>query len=112
MVMDRASITTSASSAGHRADCRKRSTGFSRKDVDEFALRSQKRATSLGRKDGSRSPWCPVKDVSGMVVLDNDEFIRSDATLEGLGGLKPHSSRWARWASTPPRCAIHHGRKN
>jgi len=76
------------------------------KDVDEFALALAETRDVARRKDGSRSR-VPVKDVSGMVVLDNDEFIRSDATLEGLGGLKPHSSRWAdglnatRCASTP-----------
>ena len=63
--------------------------GFSRKDVDEFALRSQKRATAARAEGRFAKSVVPVKDVNGMVVLDNDEFIRSDATLEGLGGLKP-----------------------
>ncbi len=41
-----------------------------------------------------------------MTVLDHDEFIRGDTTMEGTGGSSsPRSSRWARWASTPPRCA-------
>ena len=63
--------------------------GFSRKDVDEFALRSQKRATAARAEGRFAKSVVPVKDVNGMIVLDNDEFIRSDATLEGLGGLKP-----------------------
>ena len=31
----------------------------------------------------------PVKDQNGLVVLDNDEYIRGDATMEALGSLKP-----------------------
>jgi acetyl-CoA C-acetyltransferase len=63
--------------------------GFSRKDVDEFALRSQKRAAQARAEGRFARSIVPVKDLNGMVVLDHDEFIRADATLEGLAGLKP-----------------------
>ncbi|HZP11126.1 MAG TPA: acetyl-CoA C-acetyltransferase [Nevskiaceae bacterium] len=62
--------------------------GFSRTDVDNFALRSQKRATAARAEGKFSKSVVPVKDVNGMVVLDHDEYIRSDATLEGLAGLK------------------------
>ena len=63
--------------------------GFSRADVDNFALRSQKRATAARAEGKFAKSVVPVKDVNGMVVLDHDEYIRSDATMEGLAGLKP-----------------------
>ncbi len=63
--------------------------GFSRGDVDAFALRSQQKA-ARARADGSFSKsMVPVTDQNGIVILDHDEFIRADSTLEGLGKLKP-----------------------
>jgi acetyl-CoA C-acetyltransferase len=63
--------------------------GFSRTDVDNFALRSQKRATAAQADGKFKKSVVPVKDVNGMTVLDHDEYIRSDATMEALAGLKP-----------------------
>jgi acetyl-CoA C-acetyltransferase len=63
--------------------------GFSREDVDRFAYNSQQKATKA-RADGRfGKSLVPVTDVNGMIVLDHDEYIRSDATLEGLAQLKP-----------------------
>ncbi len=63
--------------------------GFSRGDVDAFALRSQQKA-ARARADGSFSKsLVPVTDQNGILILDHDEFIRADSTLEGLGKLKP-----------------------
>lgn len=63
--------------------------GFSRTDVDAFALRSQQKA-ARARADGSFSKsLVPVTDQNGILILDHDEFIRADSTLEGLGKLKP-----------------------
>ncbi len=63
--------------------------GFSREDVDGFALQSQQKA-ALARQNGAfdRS-LVPVVDQNGLLLLDHDEFIRADTTLEGLGKLKP-----------------------
>lgn len=61
--------------------------GFSRQDVDSFAMRSQQRAEaawSEGRFDRS---IVPVRDINGVVVLDHDEHRRPDSTLESLGTL-------------------------
>jgi len=63
--------------------------GFSRDDVDEYAVRSQKRASGAQAKGYFKDSVIPVKDLNGQVVLDNDEFIRADTTAEGLGALKP-----------------------
>lgn len=63
--------------------------GFSREDVDTFALHSQQKA-ARARSDGSfNKSLIPVQDQNGIVLLDHDEFIRGDSTLEGLGKLKP-----------------------
>ena len=63
--------------------------GFTREDVDTFALQSQQKA-ARARADGSFSKsLIAVKDQNGIVLLDHDEFIRGDSTLEGLGKLKP-----------------------
>ncbi len=62
--------------------------GFSREDVDAFAVSSQKKAAKA-RKDGRFKSIIPVKDINGKVVLDHDEFIRENTTLETLAKLKP-----------------------
>ncbi|NWD24902.1 acetyl-CoA C-acetyltransferase [Pseudomonas yamanorum] len=63
--------------------------GFTRQDVDAFALHSQQKA-ARARSDGSfNKSLIPVQDQNGIVLLDQDEFIRADSTLEGLGKLKP-----------------------
>ncbi len=63
--------------------------GFSREDVDRFALESQRKATKARAEGLFAKSLIPVRDVNGLVVLDHDEYIRSDATIEGLGALKP-----------------------
>ncbi len=63
--------------------------GFSREDVDAYALHSQQKA-ARARADGAFSKsLVPVRDQNGILLLDVDEFIRADSTLEGLGKLKP-----------------------
>jgi acetyl-CoA C-acetyltransferase len=63
--------------------------GFSRQDVDAFALRSQQKAAAAREKGYFSKSLVPVKDVNGLTVLDHDEFIRAEATMEGLAQLKP-----------------------
>jgi len=63
--------------------------GFSRQDVDAYALHSQQKA-ARARADGSfNKSLVPVRDQNGIILLDHDEFIRAESTLEGLGKLKP-----------------------
>ena len=62
--------------------------GWSREDVDRFALTSQQRAAAAqadGRFDRS---VLAVMDEIGLPVLEHDEFIKPRTTLEGLGALK------------------------
>ncbi|WP_130907342.1 acetyl-CoA C-acetyltransferase [Pseudomonas sp. Sample_16] len=63
--------------------------GFSREDVDAYALHSQQKA-ARARSDGSfNKSLVPVQDQNGIILLDHDEFIRAESTLEGLAKLKP-----------------------
>ena len=63
--------------------------GFSRADVDAFALRSQHKAARASADGSFAKSLIPVTDQNGIVLLDHDEFIRGDSTLDGLGKLKP-----------------------
>jgi len=63
--------------------------GFSRADVDAFALRSQQKAARASGNGSFAKSLVPVADQNGIVLLDHDELIRGDSTLEGLGKLKP-----------------------
>jgi acetyl-CoA C-acetyltransferase len=63
--------------------------GFSRDDVDAYAVESQKRAATAwaeGRFDGS---VIAVKDINGLPILAKDEHMRSDTTMQSLAALKP-----------------------
>lgn len=63
--------------------------GFTRQDVDAYALASQLKA-ARARQDGSfKKSLIPVRDQNGLLLLDHDEFIRADSTLDGLSKLKP-----------------------
>lgn len=63
--------------------------GFTREDVDNFAVRSQKLAAEASVKGYFKKSVIPVKDDNGFTILDRDEHIRADTTLENLGKLKP-----------------------
>ena len=63
--------------------------GFSREDVDAYALRSQKLAAAAWSGGYFAKSVVPVRDQNGLVVLDHDEHMRPDTTAEGLAGLKP-----------------------
>jgi acetyl-CoA C-acetyltransferase len=61
--------------------------GFSREDVDQFALDSQRKAARAMEEDRFAASLFPVVDDGGNVLLDKDEHARPDTTLESLGGL-------------------------
>ncbi len=63
--------------------------GFSRDDVDSYAVRSQERASAAQAEGRFKNSVVPVLDINDHVVLDNDEFIRAGTTTETLGKLKP-----------------------
>ena len=63
--------------------------GFSRDDVDAFALESQRRATAARAEGYFNGSVVAVKDALGQTILDQDEFIKPNTTMQGLAGLKP-----------------------
>jgi acetyl-CoA C-acetyltransferase len=62
--------------------------GFGRQEVDEYAFASQQRAIRAMRQ-GYFQSIIPVRDRNGRVLLDCDEHVRPETTLEGLAKLKP-----------------------
>ena len=63
--------------------------GFSREDVDAYALRSQQLAAAAWSGGYFSKSVVPVKDQNGLTILDQDEHMRPDTTLEGLAKLQP-----------------------
>lgn len=63
--------------------------GFSRADVDAFALESQQRAAQARAAGHFTGSVVPVRDFLGQTILAEDEFIKPHTTLEGLASLKP-----------------------
>jgi acetyl-CoA C-acetyltransferase len=62
--------------------------GFTREDVDAYALRSQQRAAAAWSGGYFAKSVVPVYDQNGLVILDHDEHMRPGTTVESLGTLK------------------------
>lgn len=63
--------------------------GFSRRDVDEYAALSQERAAAAWKEGRFDRSVVPVRDRSGLVVLDRDEHMRPGTTADSLAALRP-----------------------
>ncbi len=63
--------------------------GFSRADVDAFAVESNARAAKAWADGRFARSVVPVRDRNGITVLDHDEFIKPESTVEGLARLRP-----------------------
>lgn len=63
--------------------------GYSRADLDGYGLASQHRAAKAWVEGRFSRSIVPVVDVMGSVLLDRDEYIRADASIDSLGALKP-----------------------
>jgi acetyl-CoA C-acetyltransferase len=63
--------------------------GFSRDDVDAYAVESQKRAAASWANRAFEKSVVPVKDVNGLTILDHDEHMRPETTMQSLAALKP-----------------------
>ncbi len=63
--------------------------GYSREDVDRFAVWSQEKAARAWDEGRFNKSVVPVKDRNGITILDHDEFIRRGTTVESLSSLKP-----------------------
>ena len=63
--------------------------GYDRAEVDRFAAQSHARAAAAWEGGYFDKSVIPVKDASGITILDRDETIRPGTTAESLGGLRP-----------------------
>jgi acetyl-CoA C-acetyltransferase len=63
--------------------------GYSRGDVDSYAVESQNRAAHACEEGYFKNSIVPVKDVNGLMVLDRDEHVRPGITLADMAELKP-----------------------
>jgi acetyl-CoA C-acetyltransferase len=63
--------------------------GFSRDDVDAYAVESQKRAAAAWEEGRFGKSVIPVKDVNGITLLDRDEHMRPTTTMQSLAQLQP-----------------------
>jgi acetyl-CoA C-acetyltransferase len=63
--------------------------GFSRDDVDAYAVESQKRAARSWKEGRFKKSVVPVKDQLGVTILAHDETVRGDTTMQTLASLSP-----------------------
>ncbi len=63
--------------------------GFSRTDVDAYAVESQKRAAHSWKEGYFANSVIPVKDGNGLVILDHDEHMRPGTDMQALASLQP-----------------------
>jgi acetyl-CoA C-acetyltransferase len=63
--------------------------GFTRDDVDAYAVESQKRAAKAWDEGRFKKSVLPVKDVNGITLLAKDEHMRPTTTMQSLAQLQP-----------------------
>jgi len=63
--------------------------GFSRDNVDAYAVQSQQRAAKAWDEGRFKNSVIPVKDINGITILDKDEHMRPSTTMQSLGQLQP-----------------------
>jgi acetyl-CoA C-acetyltransferase len=63
--------------------------GFSRDDVDAYAVESQKRAADAWQNGWFSNSVIPIKDQNGLVILDRDEHMRPGTDMQALASLEP-----------------------
>ena len=63
--------------------------GFSRDDVDAYAVESQRRAAEAWKNERFRNSVVPVADQNDVIILDHDEHVRPDTDMQALAALNP-----------------------
>lgn len=74
---------------GISADLIATTEGFTREDVDAYAVEAQDRAAAAWSAGNFAKSVVPVKDINGVTVLDHDEHMRPGTTMADLAKLKP-----------------------
>src|SRR3978361_546452 len=72
--------------------------GFSRDDVDAYAVQSQQRAGKAWDEGRFNNSVVPVKDINGLTILAKDEHMRPSTTMQSLGQLQPSFASVAQMA--------------
>ena len=62
--------------------------GFSRDDVDAYAVESQRKANKAWEENRFKGSVVPIKDQNGINILTKDESIRPETSMQSLGALK------------------------
>ena len=73
---------------GIAADLMATLAGHTRVDVDRFAVESHRRAARAQAEGRFARSLVPVRDINGLVILDRDEAVRADTSVEALAKLK------------------------
>ena len=82
-------VTTYFLPQGISADLIATKYGFSRDDVDAYAVESQKRAAKAWDEGRFKNSVIPIKDVNGLTILAKDEHMRPSTTMQTLAALQP-----------------------
>jgi acetyl-CoA C-acetyltransferase len=82
-------VTTYFLPQGISADLIATKYGFTRDDVDAYAVESQKRAAKAWEEGRFKNSVMTVKDVNGLTILAKDEHMRPNTTMQTLAALQP-----------------------
>ncbi len=82
-------VTTYFLPQGISADLIATKYGFSRDDVDAYAVESQKRAAKAWDEGRFKNSVVAMKDVNGLTILAKDEHMRPATTMQTLAALQP-----------------------
>ena len=74
---------------GVSADLMATKYGFSRDDVDAYAIKSQQRAAESWKDGRFAKSVVPVRDINGLTLLAHDEHMRPQTDMQSLAALKP-----------------------
>jgi len=74
---------------GISADLLATKYNYSRTDVDNYAVSSQKRAAEAWKEKRFKNSIIPINDQNNLSILEVDEYMRPDTTMQSLGALEP-----------------------
>jgi acetyl-CoA C-acetyltransferase len=74
---------------GISADLLATKYNYSRTDVDNYAVSSQKRAAEAWKEQRFKNSIIPINDQNSLSILEVDEYMRPDTTMQSLGALEP-----------------------
>jgi acetyl-CoA C-acetyltransferase len=82
-------MTTNFVPQGISADLMATKFGFSRDDVDAYAVESQRRAKEAWKDERFSRSVVAINDQNNLTILNVDEYMRPETTMQSLGGLEP-----------------------